>query len=481
MPILDFSNSDMRAIRELVRASRLGLNELLQALGLSEQESIAPEFHVARVPPSGIPALTQVGTGDDTGTGDADTPGSAVCDLYRILPDGSLERIGISKTVYNLSEITITEEWVPIARLKGGQWVAYCCTVGTGTGTGVGVPCCSICPTATESPFCCFAVELDGFATGTGTPVDCDQINETYYLDPPSKAPQPPGFPGFVPTGTGTGTGTVVCSWVDYTLCAVHCCPNAVLWLALYPSASGLVGKVRILITDLFSEETQVTWEKLFTGTGTGAPQDCAEFTEASPLTVPLKESLGCKSDSATCRVWLIEGDCPIRRCVGTGTGQDCLFCNDMPREWIVNLGDGGFTTDSCTSGPKTCADIKGEFAVGPMIDFSIIECRWIFLFEDWCTFRAADLQITFSYFNRFSPGGEAHYFITVSLAGGGGISGATYKSATWDELTNPDCLHIADDQGRIALTKQSESHTGFFPPCQGTLPETIYIYDALG
>lgn len=92
-----------------------------------------PEVYVARTPPGGIPALDAQGTG----TSDDDSPGSATCDLYRIVQDfgagtgtaddgpPSLRPTGRTKLVYNLSEAAVDgDAWVLVVRDKFGNWVA---------------------------------------------------------------------------------------------------------------------------------------------------------------------------------------------------------------------------------------------------------------------------------------------------------------------------------------------------------------------
>jgi len=97
-----------------------------------------PVVYVARVPDEGIPPLTE-GTGTN-----GDDPGSVECELYRIQPNGKLQAIGISRTVYNISTDWIEKTYIVVQRLRSGRWVAegddspddYGTGTGTGTGTG---------------------------------------------------------------------------------------------------------------------------------------------------------------------------------------------------------------------------------------------------------------------------------------------------------------------------------------------------------
>jgi hypothetical protein len=92
--------------------------------GSSETQLNTPEVYVAYPQESdGIPALV-AGTG-----GDPDVPGSAKCDIYRILggPQGSptLVKVGnLFQTVYNLTKSILTQDWLTVTRDKFGSWLA---------------------------------------------------------------------------------------------------------------------------------------------------------------------------------------------------------------------------------------------------------------------------------------------------------------------------------------------------------------------
>lgn len=101
--------------------------------------SQAPESYVAKTPTDGIPARS--------GT----TPGSVRCDLYRLTRtdtgtagDYELTDMHATRLVLNLRAAVVEDEYVPITRLKGGQWVVVS---GGGeeedTGTGTGTDCVS--------------------------------------------------------------------------------------------------------------------------------------------------------------------------------------------------------------------------------------------------------------------------------------------------------------------------------------------------
>lgn len=125
------------------------------------------EVHVALTPSGGLPGMTldfQIGGVGSTGTGtfgSGNTPGYAVCDVYKIQLDGvtpDLVSANLTKTVYNLHGDIDGGEWVIIAKDKYGNWyvvervtkgpdtyivftsaiagVEYTYITGTGTGTG---------------------------------------------------------------------------------------------------------------------------------------------------------------------------------------------------------------------------------------------------------------------------------------------------------------------------------------------------------
>ena len=90
-----------------------------------------PEVYVAKVPPSGIPALSQTGT---TGTGTEqpldDVPGVAECEIFALdTEDAAALRFNPledeTRFVYNLSPRAISADetpWVTIHRDKFGTW-----------------------------------------------------------------------------------------------------------------------------------------------------------------------------------------------------------------------------------------------------------------------------------------------------------------------------------------------------------------------
>lgn len=113
--------------RQLVRSSK--------ALPTGDAEIQAPDTYVARTPVGGIPPR------------DGAYPGTADCEVYHQIDDGSRRRLeqieGFTKLVCNLSTTAIGGySWVFIARDKGGDWYTIGLPYGDGgddeTGTGTG-------------------------------------------------------------------------------------------------------------------------------------------------------------------------------------------------------------------------------------------------------------------------------------------------------------------------------------------------------
>lgn len=126
MSLRDFSNDDIVALQEIVRAVRsgrlnLGTRHDSERAWDAGEDHQAPETYIA-IPQTGtgIPALEEVGT---SGPGEGDIPGSEVCDIYRVVGN-ELRPVGLSKTVYNVSSSIISGSWIPVVRDKFGKWFA---------------------------------------------------------------------------------------------------------------------------------------------------------------------------------------------------------------------------------------------------------------------------------------------------------------------------------------------------------------------
>lgn len=133
-----FSDAEMRALQDLVQ---LFMNNRFNIPSKAkfddsfagEEDHQSPEVYIAK-PQSedGIPGLTR-GEGSNP-----DKAGEGLCDIYRILKNGSgdpeiIAIEALEKTVYNLSEDATDQDWLPIHRDKFGNWL----TTPPGSGGGL--------------------------------------------------------------------------------------------------------------------------------------------------------------------------------------------------------------------------------------------------------------------------------------------------------------------------------------------------------
>ncbi len=156
------------------------------------------------------------------------------------------------------------------------------------------------------------------------------------------------------------------------------------------------------------------------------------------------------------------------RRCCCTTGPVDCgaLSC---PASFAVDLGAGGWVDGTCGN----CGEFNGVFVADFLTSFPF--CVWEHVgLSPPCS---DDIQVSLQ-----DPDTTASFFfigliITRPIVPPIGVSRAEYSSSTWDSIANPTCLHLADGDGKITLTKDSESHLG--GTCSGTMPATITIEDA--
>lgn len=103
----------------------------------------APDIYVAKVPDGGIPALDSEAV--------PPTPGSATCDLYRIIEVSAgagtyelEEMTGQDKLVFNMATSAVDEAdtpYVVIAKAKNGRWLVAAGLAGAGGGGDADCPC----------------------------------------------------------------------------------------------------------------------------------------------------------------------------------------------------------------------------------------------------------------------------------------------------------------------------------------------------
>jgi len=126
MALVDFSASDLRVLRRLIKDEE-NRRQNNPPVAEREETTWTPELAILRPPVGGIAALTRdsaVGTADADNN---DTPGKATCDLWKIVSD-NLEPLSVSsatqKPVYNYSDAKILRDWVLGIKTKFGNWIA---------------------------------------------------------------------------------------------------------------------------------------------------------------------------------------------------------------------------------------------------------------------------------------------------------------------------------------------------------------------
>lgn len=165
----------------------------------------------------------------------------------------------------------------------------------------------------------------------------------------------------------------------------------------------------------------------------------------------------------------------------------ECFLCNFgpndcvIPQEWTVDLGIGGWIDGSCNQ----CDQIAGQYVVshnplGSCRTYSVpfdcsAFCRWEYSYDNLCytgvVFGWADLYLFLSItdvaFDTWKY--RLRVILVTSLVT---LSVADYESSVGTDL---NCLSVASESGKIALTKIAESHA--YGGCTGALPETIEVW----
>ncbi len=129
-----WSEEDIAVLRQMAREfktrnqSSAGRDKSLPPPGQ------APEVYIARSPSGGIPAMVEE-PNQGTGTTPIEFPGSATCNIYRLLRTGtadpSLNQIPIVELVYNLGSVDVPEDtWVKVTRDKFGSWLVDTASLG---------------------------------------------------------------------------------------------------------------------------------------------------------------------------------------------------------------------------------------------------------------------------------------------------------------------------------------------------------------
>jgi hypothetical protein len=110
--LITLNDSDVAVLREVIAAHRRNPGNPPRPRTDLGDDIAAPEVYVARAPGGGVPAA------------DGLAPGSADCDVYRLLGDDppELEAAGFVRTVYNLASAVDAGAFVLVNRDKYGRW-----------------------------------------------------------------------------------------------------------------------------------------------------------------------------------------------------------------------------------------------------------------------------------------------------------------------------------------------------------------------
>jgi hypothetical protein len=108
-----FSPETVKLLDEMAKWFRRFKVNSQKRPAIANEQGTAPEVYIARAPSGGIPAS------------DGTTPGSAICDVRYIGPDGKLYLVGTSQTVYNVTDTAVdSSDDVSVHRDKFGKWIA---------------------------------------------------------------------------------------------------------------------------------------------------------------------------------------------------------------------------------------------------------------------------------------------------------------------------------------------------------------------
>lgn len=193
--LFTLTESDVAVLQRLLDQVKKDRVNTPSRPGIEEQDFLASEIHIAKPQEAGgIPAATIVA---GTGTGD-DEAGSGLCDIHRIIDDGTgaleiQEVANLEKLVHNISNAVIPQDWFIAAKSKYGKWLAIVAPQGfqlvevEWDGGVAG-------DASTTCTFTYTVRDLDGNELDTNVSPETARLSNTEYLAAGA-------------TGTGTGTG----------------------------------------------------------------------------------------------------------------------------------------------------------------------------------------------------------------------------------------------------------------------------------
>ena len=155
-----------------------------------------------------------------------------------------------------------------------------------------------------------------------------------------------------------------------------------------------------------------------------------------------------------------------------SGGPLDCYECTFAvrPRQLVLDLGEGGWTTVECDG----CPNIQGQYTVEDFYS----ACLWQYEENNMCEYNGKFpiLRIRFSHNFLPDPGWRWKVVVDLFVIATSLLSTATYYSAiTEDE----DCWALGGTGpgDKIQLDKFSEEHQGPIFLCADTLPDIIHVW----
>jgi len=150
---------------------------------------------------------------------------------------------------------------------------------------------------------------------------------------------------------------------------------------------------------------------------------------------------------------------------------KNCGPCNSPETDITVDIGTGGWWTDgSC----NYCDQPSGEYALTWFPEGGQ-DCNWLYYEDDVCSYSGGtgDFQILASVLGTTSYTWDVQIWIQDRQAPSTGRAIVAYRMGP---TTNSDCWSEVDGDGKLTLTKFSESHE--LGVCSGTAtPATIKIW----
>jgi hypothetical protein len=160
---------------------------------------------------------------------------------------------------------------------------------------------------------------------------------------------------------------------------------------------------------------------------------------------------------------------------------RDCIYCNQAPDQWIIDLTGFALTDDACS-------ECDGLLASQFVVNYENNTCEWGYEEEPFgeCTGcdSAPDPQdgwLVLHLEHDWHVTNGLRYYMFVQYCGTNEsslLSECCWIAEYWSDWFNDtDCMYLADGEGKITLTEQTLSPVS--NSCSGSPPSTIQIWDA--